>query len=112
MLMDFILRRTEPLQHKVLRYVPLFSGLSTHELNTLDDLLHQRSYVRDEIIFDQGEEGQAIYFVLSGKVLICQEGQPDTVAELCCGEFFGERALLEGAPRMAQARATEDCVLA
>jgi len=112
MLMDFILRRTEPLQHKVLRYVPLFSGLSTHELNTLDDLLHQRSYVRDEIIFDQGEEGQAIYFVLSGKVLISRGDQPDTIAELCCGEFFGERALLEGAPRMAQARATEDCVLA
>lgn len=112
MLLDYFRRGTEPLHLTVLGDVPLFSGLTTHDLNTLDDLLHQRSYVRDEIIFDQGEEGQAIYFVLSGKVFIRQEDQPDSVAKLCCGEFFGERALLEDAPRVAQARASEDCLLA
>lgn len=112
MLLDYFRRFREPLHFTALRDVALFSGLTPHELNTLDDLLHHRNYVRDEIIFDQGEEGQAIYFVLSGKVFISQEGQPDSAIQLCCGEFFGERALLENAPRMAQARATENCMLA
>ncbi|HLD09118.1 MAG TPA: cyclic nucleotide-binding domain-containing protein, partial [Methylophilaceae bacterium] len=110
--MSYFRRRAEPAHLTVLRDVPLFSGLRTHELRTLDDLLHQRSYVNDEVIFDQDEEGQAIYFVLSGKVLISRQGYKKAIAELGAGQFFGERALLEDAPRVAQARAAEDCVLA
>jgi predicted PurR-regulated permease PerM len=106
-------RGKEPAHLTTLRDVPLFSELSTHELRTLDELLYRRSYVRDEIVFDQGEEGQAIYFVLSGKVLIRREDSPQgAMAELATGQFFGERALLEDAPRVAQARAGEDSVLA
>lgn len=112
MLLRYFHRNAEPAHLTVLRNVPLFSGLSTHELRALDDLLHQRSYVNNEVIFDQDEEGQAIYFVLSGKVLISRQGYKKAIAELGPGQFFGERALLEDAPRVAQARAAEDCVLA
>lgn len=112
MLLRYFHRRAEPAHLTVLRDVPLFSGLSTHELRTLDDLLHQRSYVNDEVIFDQDEEGQAIYFVLSGKVLISRHGYKKPIAELEAGQFFGERALLEDVSRIAQARAAADCVLA
>ena len=34
------------------------------------------------------------------------------IAEIPTGALFGELALLDGAPRVAQARAAEDCVLA
>lgn len=118
MLLRYFHQRAEPAHLTVLRDVPLFSGLSTHELSTLDDLLHHRSYLRDEIIFDQNEEGQAIYFVLSGEVQIKRQvltgSKPKslTIAEIGPGQFFGERALLQDAPRIAQARATEDCVMA
>ncbi|MES2552875.1 MAG: AI-2E family transporter [Pseudomonadota bacterium] len=112
MLLRYFRNTTEPAHLSVLRNVPLFSGLPTHELQTLDDLLHQRSYVSSEIIFDQNEEGQAIYFVLSGKVFIYRQNQPDPIAELGAGLFFGERALLADLPRVAQAKAGEDCVLA
>ncbi|WP_230342384.1 AI-2E family transporter [Methylobacillus arboreus] len=98
-------------QHQiVLREIPLFSGLSNHELDTLNHLLHQRTYVRDEIVFDPHEEGQAVYFILSGKVSVSMEGQ--TITALETGQFFGERALLENVPRHAQIRALEDCVIA
>ncbi len=112
MLLRYFHRGAEPAHFSVLRDVPLFSGLSTPEMHTLDDLLHQRSYVADEIIFDQDEEGQAIYFVLSGKVQISRHDQPDAVITLESGQFFGERALLEDNPRVAKVRAQEDCVLA
>lgn len=97
-----------------LRALSLFSTLSPRELKTVDGLLHERSFLKDEVIFDQGEEGQALYIIESGKVLICRQGQSadGRIAELSVGRLFGELALLDNAPRAAQARAAENCTLA
>lgn len=99
-------------QHRylALREVQLFSNLSDHELETLHHLLHQRTYVCDEIIFDAREEGQAVYFILSGTVRVSINGE--TITTLESGQFFGEHALLENVPRHAQVRAAENCLIA
>jgi CRP/FNR family transcriptional regulator, cyclic AMP receptor protein len=96
-----------------LRKVALFATLSRSELRVVDGMLHERRYGKGEIVFDEGEEGQAVYAILSGRVLICRQGEPDTgrLAELDKGLIFGELALIDNAPRAAQARATEDCVV-
>lgn len=80
----------------------------------MDQLLHERHYVENEVIFDENEEAQALYVVLTGKVLICRQGDPENgkIAELGEGQFFGDMALLDSFPRSAQARALEDCTLA
>jgi CRP/FNR family transcriptional regulator, cyclic AMP receptor protein len=91
----------------------LLTGLKASELNVVEGFLHSRHYLPGEVIFDQDEEGQALYIVLSGRVLICRQGlagQP--IAELGVGEFFGELALLDDSPRSAQARAGENTELA
>ena len=100
-------------QTEQLRHIALFSLLRSRELRVLESRLHQRNYLAGEVIFDEGEEGQALYIVSKGKVLICQQGEPDTgrIAEVSAGGMFGELALLDGSPRSAQARAAEDCVL-
>jgi CRP-like cAMP-binding protein len=110
----FLFAKPEPAHFRTLRAIDLFGTLSRRELRTLDGLLHRRSYIQGEVIFDEGEEGQAIYFVLTGKVLICRQGRPldGIIAELGPGQSFGEMALLDDAPRMAQVRAAEDCTLA
>jgi len=97
-----------------LRALSLFSTLSPRELKTVDGLLHERSFLKDEVIFDQGEEGQALYIIESGKVLICRQGRSadGRIAELSPGRLFGELALLDNSPRAAQARAAENCTLA
>lgn len=97
-----------------LRSLSLFSTLSPRELKTVDGLLHERNYLRDEVIFDQGEEGQALYIIESGKVLICRQGQSTggKIVELGPGRLFGELALLDNSPRAAQALAAENCKLA
>lgn len=97
-----------------LRALSLLSTLSPRELKTVDGLLHERSYLKDEVVFDQGEEGQALYIIESGRVLICRQGQPTggKIAELGPGRLFGELALLDNSPRAAQARAAENCTLA
>ena len=99
---------------RALRQLSLFSTLSRRELGVIDGLLHDRHFLKGEIVFDQGEEGQALHVVVAGRVLICRQGDPETgrVREINAGEVFGEIALLENAPRALQARAEEDCVLA
>ena len=99
---------------RALRQLSLFSTLSRRELGVIDGLLHDRHYLKGEIVFDQGEEGQALHVLVSGRVLICRQGDPATgkVRGINAGEVFGEIALLENAPRALQARAEEDCVLA
>ena len=95
-----------------LKKMSLFVELTQREMKIVDGFMHERSYLKDEVIFDEGEDGQAIYVVLEGKVRICHQGQADRpIALLEGGNFFGELALLDDAPRAAQARAAEDCTL-
>ncbi len=97
-----------------LRQLALFVTLSRLELLVVDGLLHERRYLKGEIIFDAGEEGRALYAIISGRVFVCRQGDPETgrIAEIDAGVVFGELALLDNVPRAAQARAAEDCVLA
>ena len=113
-MLGFLHGRKETPRLGTLRQLPLFSTLSRSELRVVDGLLHERRYLKGEIIFDQGEDGQALYVVISGRVLICRQGEPETgrIAEVEAGGVFGELALLDNAPRAVQARAEEDCVLA
>lgn len=97
-----------------LREVTLFSGLSPRELAIVDGLMHRRHYQAGEVVFDEGEEGQAIYIILEGSVELRRAGQGEggRLAELGPGNFFGDMALLDRSPRAAQARATTACQLA
>jgi CRP/FNR family cyclic AMP-dependent transcriptional regulator len=96
-----------------LRQLGLFATLKPRELRVIDGFLHEREYLQGEVIFDEGEEGQALYVVLSGSVLICRRKDSgiERIAEIPAGRLLGELALLDNVPRTAQARAAETCVL-
>ncbi|MCL5807002.1 MAG: YihY family inner membrane protein [Deltaproteobacteria bacterium] len=68
-----------------------------------------RLYNRDEYVFHEGETGQNIFYILSGRVQMeKQAGQVKKVlAEMGPGEYFGEMAALIQAPRTASARSLE-----
>jgi CRP-like cAMP-binding protein len=94
---------------KLLKNVVLFKDLSMRELIMVDSLMHQRSYVADEIIFDEGEEGQGLFLVMSGRVKITLPASANhLILDMGPGAFFGEVALLDQSLRTAQARAVED----
>ena len=109
-----LFRKKDTARLSTLRQLPLFATLSRLELNVVDGLLHERSYLKGEIIFDEAEEGQALYIIISGRVLICKQGEPEAgrIIEIDAGFVFGELALLDNEPRARQARAAEDSVLA
>ncbi len=91
----------------------LFSGLNLGELKIVEAFMHDRRYLAGEVVFDEGEEGQALYVIVSGAVNICRQGQAERpIARLGAGDFFGELALLDDSPRSAQARAADPSEIA
>ncbi|MDO8320464.1 cyclic nucleotide-binding domain-containing protein [Rhodoferax sp.] len=86
--------------------IELFSQLTDRELALVTSFVHWRELLAGEVIFDAGEEGQALYVIVSGQVAISLPGCHDSpLAVLQSNDFFGELGLLDDWPRSAQARA-------
>jgi CRP/FNR family transcriptional regulator, cyclic AMP receptor protein len=94
---------------KFLKTVTFFNELSDRQLKTVSGILFERKYEVDELIFEEGQPGAALFMILDGKVAIemHRENHTTTLAVLERGEFFGEMALLDEAPRSARARSLE-----
>lgn len=107
---SFFRKPPRPYQAK-LRALSLFQDLSDKELDIVSSLLHERDYLEHEVLFDEGEEGHAIYIVVSGRITIRRSAANLVVANLGPGTFFGELALLTNAPRATQARAASNSKL-
>lgn len=87
----------------VLGNLPIFAGLSKRELLAVERIMHRRFFDPDEVIFSQHVQGAGMYIIIKGKVHIVNEDSGHVMAELGDGEFFGELALLDEAPRSATA---------
>ena len=87
----------------------LFKQLTARELRELEELLHERSYLKDEVIFDEGDAGLGLFIVVSGRVKICSShaALQHLAPEFGPGDFFGELSLFDESPRTARAVATE-----
>jgi len=71
-------------------------------------------HLAGEVIFAEGTKGDMMYVILEGEIEIlkaAQAGSDKTLDILNPGEFFGEMALLEEAPRSATTVALTDCKL-
>jgi hypothetical protein len=54
-----------------LKGLTLFKKLTARELRELEELLHERSYQKDEVIFDEGDAGLGLFIVVTGRVKVC-----------------------------------------
>jgi CRP-like cAMP-binding protein len=88
-----------------LRRSGLFTACDDAALDSIVRVLRIRRFRRGETIFHQGDPGDALFVIASGSVKVVlpsDEGaEPAIVAILGAGEFFGELAILDGAPHSA-----------
>ena len=114
MIFGFLKSQTLSPRQRRLQNTPLFGSLKPLEVKFVDGLMHERRYLPEEIVFDENEEGQALYLVMAGQVEISRvhDGSRRVVSALGPGGFFGDLALLDNSPRSARARAIDHCELA
>jgi len=100
----------EELAASSLRRCALFAHVEPAGLHVLSSAMVRRRFRRNEVIFHQGDPGDSLHVVASGAVKIVlpsSEGEEAIIATLQPGDFFGELALLDGAPHSATATAVE-----
>lgn len=92
-----------------LKTVPFFNNLTPWQLKTVSEIVFERTYENNELIFEEGQPGAALFLIISGRVSveIYREKYTANLAVLEKGAFFGEVALLDESPRSACARALE-----
>ena len=86
----------------------LMRHLPPEAIGEILPLVMQRSFGAGEVVFNAGDEGDALYIIARGKVDVVEGGGESrhSLAELGPGQAFGEMALLSGASRTATIRAT------
>src|SRR5271165_3136187 len=88
--------------------VPFFHDVGAAVIADVTQLLRPRDYPAGAVVVRRGERGDCMYFVASGELEI--RGRPASISYEP-GDFFGELALLTGAPRNATIVATKPCTL-
>lgn len=101
-------------QEEILRNIFLFQDLVPTEIGQVISISAIKSISKDQIIFEEGAEGDAFYIVLEGEVRVSKMipgmGEENLVI-LGSGQYFGEMSLIEDAPRSATTITHTDCRL-
>jgi CRP-like cAMP-binding protein len=93
-----------------LQTISLFTDLPPEVLTSVAQRLVLQHYPQGELIFSQGDPGDALYIIEMGEAKLASETTAGeaTVAWLEAGDFFGEMALLTGKTRSVKAQAMTD----
>ena len=93
----------------------LFPGIDPAIRSELSRVAGRHSMRRGDVLFHEGDVGDRLYVVLTGKVKISRvapDGRENVVAVMGPGEIFGELSLFDPGPRTATAAAVTDGELA
>jgi len=95
----------------LLRQVTYFENFTDLEVRQLIEVGYRKRLRASDILFREGEPGNAFYIILTGSVEVFVEKIHKYLTTLEAGKFFGELSLLLGIPRTATVRAIEETML-
>ena len=96
------------MEDSIISRIPLFEGLSPEEQEELRAMMTQTTLRRGETLFNEGDSGDRLYILLSGKVKLghaSADGRENLLAVLGPGEIVGELTLFDPGPRSTTATA-------
>lgn len=92
---------------------PMFENLDPDEIQQVLHIIEVRSFQAGDMVFKEGEPGDTWYVLYRGEieVLTNANGDPEVISVLSPPACFGEMAVLDGLPRSASIRTTEDSIV-
>ena len=96
-----------------LKAVPFFTQLGEGELEIIRALASEKHYPKNAVVITEGEIGDSLYMIQSGKVKVFigdQEGREMILKILGPGDFFGEMSMIDKQPRSATVTTLESSV--
>lgn len=97
-----------------LHKVDLFADVPLDILETLVKKMDSEAYKSETVLFNQGDAGDKMYFIQSGKIRIYlreKDGSEITYTYYEQNQIFGELSPIDQQPRSASAQAVEDTKL-
>jgi CRP-like cAMP-binding protein len=91
---------------QAVKNAPLFAQLSKKDIKQLTTVMTPRSYRAGEVIIEKGKHGLGFFIIASGSATVTVRG--NQVRSLKAGDHFGEIALIDEGPRMAEVTAESD----
>ena len=89
----------------LLKQTPIFAKTSESSLKTMLKSAIEKTVEPGDKLVGKGERGTGFYLIIDGKADVMDEGK--TLATFTGGDFFGELAVIDGAPRTADVVAVE-----
>ena len=87
---------------EILHSIDILSSLNEDELEALYTHMKEESYREGEVLFNEGDDGEIMYIVLSGSVAISvntRGGESLEIAEITEGNFLGEMSIFDSSAR-------------
>jgi HEAT repeat protein len=87
----------------LLREIPIFADLSPDDLKLVAESAREEWYPQNTVIFHQGDEGNMMFVIVEGHLHVVRslDGKEQVLAERGAGDFVGDMAIIESAPRSA-----------
>ncbi len=83
-----------------IKNAPLFSQLSKKDVKQLAAALNERTFPAGTVVIEKGKPGVGFFIIASGSATVTVAG--NRVRVLGAGDHFGEVALIDDGPRMAE----------
>ena len=96
------------MEDSIIARIPLFERMSPEEREELRGIVSQTTLRRGEVLFNEGDSGDRLYILLTGKVKLGHtsvDGRENLLAVLGPGEVVGELTLFDPGPRSTTATA-------
>lgn len=92
--------------HEILSRAGIFQGVESAAVNTLIEQLDSTIFPRGTTIFDEGEPGDRLFIITSGKVKLARhapDGRENLLTIMGPSDMFGELSIFDPGPRTSAA---------